>query len=186
MFRVFWAYLWWRGHSYLPADTAAYRGYGLAGNRCHTRAAGRIKGRWYTGNRCASTEPLNHWSQHAQLPALILLRRHTKAQCTQSVQDRTLNLRRPWGEQRAWWQERCQEVAEDSAKPGRRNRTPIVHHSEVRNSSTCRTPTPSLTAPTLLQWESRRAESMPSNTHTSLTSQLELLTGVQTLQNILI
>ena len=59
MFRVFWAYLWWRGHSYLPVATAAYRGYGLTGNTCIT-AAGRIKGRWYTGNRCASPEPLTH------------------------------------------------------------------------------------------------------------------------------
>ena len=30
-----------------------------------------------TGNRCASPEPLNHWSKHAQLPVLLLLRRHT-------------------------------------------------------------------------------------------------------------
>ena len=99
MFRVFWAYLWWRGHSTLPAATAAYRGYGLTGNRCITAACG-IKDRWNTGNRCASPEPLNHTSKHAQLPVLLLLRRHTKAQCTRSLQERTLNPRRPSGEQR--------------------------------------------------------------------------------------
>ena len=55
----------------------------------------------YTGNRCASPEPLNHSNQHAQLLVLMLLRRHTKAQYTRSVQDRTSNPRRPSGEQRA-------------------------------------------------------------------------------------